>query len=157
MAAVAIDAGGHLAVALGQMLAVNAGRIFGILVHSLRGVILPHEVRIAVAPGAEFRDCRPYGHSYVSAGLAHGGLRIVRIGVAAVASGARESMLEVHATLKCRRRRKEVARHLGVALQTGILSGQPGGRQQEEEECVLHRRYPSRENVERSARNATAP
>src|ERR1019366_338559 len=148
MDAVAIDAGGHPDVALGQALAVDAGLIFGILVHSLRGVILPHEVWIAVAPGAEFRDCRPWGHTDESVGLAHGGLRIVRIGVAAVASGARESVLEVHATSKCSRRRLEIARHLGVALQTGVPSEQPG-RQQQEEEYVLHRRYPSRENVER--------
>src|ERR1035441_9748335 len=97
MHAVAINAGGHPGVALRQVLAVHAGRIFGILVHSLRGVIFPHEVWIAVAPGAEFRHRRPWGHTYVSVGLAHGGLRIVRIGVAAVASRARESMLEVHA------------------------------------------------------------
>src|ERR1039458_1405043 len=103
MDAVAIDAGGHPGVALGQVLAVDAGLIFGILVHSLRGVILPHEVWIAVAPGAEFRDCRPWGHTDESVGLAHGGLRVVRIGVAAVASRARESMLEVHAISKCSR------------------------------------------------------
>ena len=150
MHAVAIDAGGHPDIALGQVLAVDAGGIFGVLVHSLRGVILPHEVWIAVAPGAEFWDCRAWGHTDESVGLAHGGLRIVRIGIAAVASGARESMLEVHATLKCGRRSLQIARHLRVALQTGVLSGQPGGRQQEEDECVLHRNWGRRRGKPRT-------
>src|SRR6516225_3586242 len=92
----AVDARGHRGVAGCQPMAMHAGQVFSILVHTLTRVVLAHEVRTTVAPRAQLWNLGPPRYADESTVRAHGRLGVVRAGIAAVTIGARELLLQVN-------------------------------------------------------------
>src|ERR1022692_4936822 len=97
MDAMAIDTSGDRRVARPQPLAVHAGQILAVLVHALPGVVLAHEVRVAMAARAELGNRCPGRNADESVSRAHGGSGIVGVGISTVAVRAGKPLLRVDA------------------------------------------------------------
>src|SRR3989304_5355494 len=89
--AVAVDAGGHAAVALPQELPVLAGVVQPQLIGLNAGVVAVHVSGIGMAAPAEFRNLFAGGFAAESLGCTHGHFRIHAGGIAPVAGGAGQS------------------------------------------------------------------
>jgi hypothetical protein len=121
-----------------QAAAVDRRRVLGDLVHAQRGVVALHEGRVGVAAAAELHDLLARGLADEPLGGTHG-LEAVRLGVAAVATRAPETLGLVDVAVEClggRRQalvsRLEVA--CGALVHRRLGSRDPGPGQQCEQE-----------------------
>lgn len=93
--AVAVGAHGDFAVSRCQALPVNAGFVLAQLIGAQSGIESPHEGGIGMTAPAQLRDLGPVNLAFPSGLAAHGLVRIIAGGVAAVATGAGQTFLGV--------------------------------------------------------------
>lgn len=93
--AMAVRADRNGGVALRKPLAVNAGHVLRVLIHSLAGVVFVHEGGVAMTPCAQFGDGRSRGLGNKAASAAHGHGGILGGRIPTVAGRTTETVLDV--------------------------------------------------------------
>ena len=120
MNAVAVDANGDLAVAIGQSLAVDAGVVLVELIGAQAGIVGAHECRVGVAGTAQLRNQLPIDLALPAFTTVHRLRRVIARGIASVATGAGETFLSVNVLAELLSSDLEFALHAGVAIEAGV-------------------------------------
>ncbi len=149
--AVAVDTGGDVLVTLGQAFAVHAGFVQLVLIDALLRLIPPHEVRTAVAFGAELRDGGTLRLPDESLRRAHGNRRVVAIAVASVAIRAAQFIGYVNVVFDQQGGLLQRPFHGCVALDARVsrLGREKGRDQKNRDENAPHFTYPRTVNTAR--------